>query len=111
MATVTAAGCGGLGAVTETLPAGSGCASGGLEGGEVHAAGRQVRFTLQGASPSPYIVNARSGEGIYSFSGMLKDSDRKDTPVGASSLTVRQASNPGPLCGPRTSGRDCGRNE
>ena len=40
MATVTAAGCGGLGAVTETLPSGSGGASGDLEGGEVQAAGQ-----------------------------------------------------------------------
>ena len=37
---VTAAGCGGLGAVTETLPAGSGCASGDLDNEEVQATGQ-----------------------------------------------------------------------
>ena len=40
MATVAAAGCGGLGAVTETLTAGFDHASGDLEGGEVQAAGQ-----------------------------------------------------------------------
>ena len=113
MVTVTAVGCGGLGAVTETLPARSGCASSGLDDTEVQAAGQQVRFTPQGNSPSMYIVNARSGERVYPFSGMLGDSGRKDTPVGASwgRATVRQPSDPGPLCAPRTSGHDCGRNE
>ena len=105
MATVTAAGCGGLGAVTETLPGGSGCASSGLDDEEVQAAGQQVRFTPQWASPSPYIVNAGSEEAVYPFPGMLRDSGRKDTPVGGASrrrATVPQPSNPGPLCAPRT---------
>ena len=101
MATVNAAGCGGLGAVRETLPTGSGGASAGLEDGEDQAAGRQVRFTRQRDSHYPFVVNAPSGERIYSFSDMLRDSGRKDTPVGASwgRATVRQASNPAP-CAP-----------
>ena len=83
--TITAAACGALGAVTETLPAGFGCASSDLDDEEVQAAGQPVRFTLQWASPSPYIVNAPSEEGAYSSSGMLRDSDRKDTPIGGAS--------------------------
>ena len=103
--TITSADFGGLGAVTETPPAGFGCASSDLDDGEVQATGQQVRFTLQGDSPSPYIVNTPSQEGVYPFSGMLRDSDRKDTPAGGASggrATVQQPSNPGPLCAQRT---------
>ena len=57
---ITAADYGVLGAVTETLPAGFGYASSGLDDEEVQATGQPVRFTLQGESPSPYIVNAPS---------------------------------------------------
>ena len=58
--TITAAGCGGLGTVTETLPAGLGRASSDLDDAEVQATGQQVRFPLQGDSPSMYIVTARN---------------------------------------------------
>ena len=64
--------------------------------GQVHSA--------RGQSP-PYIVNTPSQEGVYPFSGMLRDSDRKDTPAGGTSwgrATVQQPSNPGPLCAQRT---------
>ena len=83
--TITAAACGAFGAVTETLPAGFGCASSGPDGEQVQATGQHVRFTLQGDSPSRYIVNAPSEEGAYSSSGMLRDSGRKDTPIGGAS--------------------------
>ena len=99
MAITAASGCGGLGTVTETLPAGAGCASGGLDDEEVQVTARQVRFTVQRASPSQYIVNAPSEEGAYSFSGMLRGSDRKNTPAGGTSLgraIVQQPSHAGP---------------
>ena len=95
----------------ETLTAGSVCPSSDLDDGGVQAVGQQVRSNLQGDSPSPYTVNTSSGERVNPFSGMLRDSGRKDTPVGASSVIVRQSSNPGPLCAPRTSGHYCGHNE
>ena len=81
----TAADYGALGAVTEALPAGFACVSSGLDDEEVQATGQHVRFTRQGDSPSRYIVNAPSEEGAYSSSGMLRDSDRKDTPIGGAS--------------------------
>ena len=95
----------GFGAAKETLPARFGYASSDLDNEEVQATetGPQVRFTLQWDSPSTYIVNAPSEEGVYSFSGMLRDSDRKDTPVGGPSwerATVQQPSNPGPCALP-----------
>ena len=61
--TVTAADYGGWGAVTETLPAGSGYGSSGLDDEEVQASGQWVRFTLEGGSPSTYIVNPPSEAG------------------------------------------------
>ena len=95
--TITSADFGGLGAVTETPPAGFGCASSGPDGEQVQATGQHVRFTRQGDSPSRYIVNAPSQEGVYPFSGMLRDSDRKDTPAGGTSwgrATVQQRVHP-----------------
>ena len=80
---ITTADYGGLGVVRRTLPAGSGCASSDLDDEEVQATGQQVRFTLQGGSPSPCIVNPLSEEGVYPFSGMPRDSDRKDAPGSA----------------------------
>ena len=96
---ITAARCGGLGAVTQTLLAGFGCALSGLDYGEVGATGQQVNSPSTGPSPSPYIVNAPSKEGVYSSPGMLRGSERKDTPAGDASwgrVTVQQPSDPGP---------------
>ena len=90
---------GGFGGVTGTLPAGFGCVSSGLDDEQVQATGQHVRFTRQWASPSPYIVNGPSEKGAYSFSGMRRDSGRKDTPAGDASwerATVQQPSNSGP---------------
>ena len=50
----------GFGSSHGTLPAGFGCVSSGLDDEEVQATGQQVRFTLQGDSPSRYIVNGPS---------------------------------------------------
>ena len=63
------------------------------------------QFTQHGTSPSPYIVNAPSKEGVYSSPGMLRGSERKDTPAGDASwgrVTVQQPSDPGPCEPPRT---------
>ena len=52
-----------FGAVTETLPAGFGYVSSDRDDEEVQATGQWVRFTMQGDSPSPDIVNAPSKAG------------------------------------------------
>jgi predicted pyridoxine 5'-phosphate oxidase superfamily flavin-nucleotide-binding protein len=93
--TITAAGYGSLGAVTETLPVGFSYVSSSLtEEGEVtEVDDRTVRFTLQGADKSfTYTVTASSTAGTYDFSGMLRDADRADHDVGgAASVTVEAA--------------------
>jgi hypothetical protein len=73
--TITAAGYGSLGAVTETLPAGFSYESSSLTGeGEVDEVDAQtVRFILQGADKTfTYTVTASSTAGGYDFSGKLK---------------------------------------
>ena len=59
-------------------------------------------------SPCKEIVHPRTSltrparKRAYPFSGMLRNSDRKDTPAGGASwgITVQQPSAPGPLCAP-----------
>jgi hypothetical protein len=93
--TITAAGYGSLGAVTETLPAGFSYESSSLTGeGEVDEVDAQtVRFILQGADKTfTYTVTASSTAGGYDFSGKLRDADRADHDVGgAASVTVEAA--------------------
>ena len=90
--TITAAGYGSLGAVTETLPAGFTYVSSSLtdEGEVAEIDARTVRFTLQGADKTfTYTVTASSMVGSYSFSGKLRDSDRDDYDVvGDPTVTV-----------------------
>ena len=83
--TITATGYGSLGAVTETLPEGFIYVSSSLvdEGEVTEVDARTVRFTLQGADKTfTYTVTASSTPDSYDFSGMLRDSDKGDTPVG-----------------------------
>ena len=97
--TITAAAYGGFGGVTETLPAGFDYGSSSLPESQVTETGQEVRFILQGDDDSSfrYTVTASDTPGSYSFRGQLRDSDGTDHTVGgASSVTVRRASPPGP---------------
>ena len=87
---ITASGYGWLGAVTETLPPGFSYVSSSLEDSGVTDVGREVRFSLFGQTAFTYTVTAPSAEGTYSFSGVLRDSDREDVPVGGA-LTIAVA--------------------
>ena len=99
----TPAAYGRLGAVTETPPAGSGCASSGLDDeegqatrpvGQIHPAGGQSIHTS---------LTCPARKRAYPFSGMLRDSDRKDTPAGDASwgrATVSSPAIPSPCVRP-----------
>ena len=87
---ITASGYGWLGAVTETLPPGFSYVSSSLEDSGVTDVGREVRFSLFGQTAFTYTVTAPSAEGTYSFSGVLRNSDREDVPVGGA-LTIAVA--------------------
>ena len=87
---ITASGYGNFGAVTETLPPGFSYVASSLEDDSVTAVGREVRFTLLGQTAFTYTVTASSTAGTYSFSGVLRNSDREDVPVGGA-LTIAVA--------------------
>ena len=97
--TITAANYGSFGGVTETLPGGFVYVSSSLRDSQVTETGQDVRFVLEGDDDSSfwYRVTASDTPGSYSFSGQLRDSDRMNHGVGgASRVTVRRASPPGP---------------
>ena len=92
--TITAAKYGSLGRVTETLPAGFSYVSS-THGSVTHPVdgdSQKVRFILQGGTSFTYTVTASDVEGSYTFSGILRDSDRNDHAVGGdSTVTVGAA--------------------
>ena len=88
--TITASGYGGYGQVVETLPSGFSYVSSSLPDSGVTAVGREVRFILLGETDFTYTVTAPSAAGTYSFSGVLRNSDREDVPVGGA-LTIAVA--------------------
>ena len=91
--TIQVANYGGIGRVTETLPAGFAYVSSTHDSAGVNVNGQEVRFTLQGDSSVTYTVTASRTAGSHSFSGMLRDSDRANHPVGgADSVTVEPPS-------------------
>ena len=87
---ITASGYGRFGAVTETLPPGFSYVSSSLEDSGVTDVGREVRFSLFGQTAFTYTVTAPGAAGTYSFSGVLRNSDREDVPVGGA-LTIAVA--------------------
>ena len=107
--TIQVANYGGIGRVTETLPAGFAYVDSTHDTAGVRVNGQEVRFTLQGDSSVAYTVTASRTAGPHSFSGMLRDSDLANHTVGgADSVTVeapsttRSFDNPaigGPLAG------------
>ena len=80
--TIHVANYGGIGRVTETLPAGFAYVSSTHDSAGVNVSGQEVRFTLQGDSSVAYTVTASRTAGPHSFSGMLRDSDRTNHRVG-----------------------------
>ena len=90
--TIAVANYGGFGRVTETLPSGFAYKSSSLDASQVNASGQVVGFTLQGDSSFTYVVTASSTAGSHTFSGQLRDSDKRNHTVGgATSVTVQAA--------------------
>ena len=87
---ITASGYGAFGEVVETLPPGFRYVSRSLSDSGVTAVGREVRFSLFGQTAFTYTVTAPSAAGTYSFSGVLRNADRKDVAVGGA-LTIAVA--------------------
>ena len=93
--TVTANGYGNEGGrIEEMLPAGFSYVDESVSPSDIRVTerGQTVRFTFQGASRFTYRVTAASTSGAYTFTGVLRDSQRNTHPVaGDTSVTV----NPG----------------
>ncbi len=95
--TIRASNYGQAGGVTETLPEGFAYVSSSLDDEQVLVTGQQARFTLQGENSFTYTATVSSTEGDYTFSGILRDSDRNDHTVrGSARLTVGQPAPPPP---------------
>ena len=95
--TIQLADYGGIGRVTETLPAGFAYVDSTHDSAGVNVSGQEVRFTLQGDSSVAYTVTASRTAGSHLFSGMLRDSVRDDYPVGGvDTVTVEAPSTPTP---------------
>ena len=79
--TITATDYGGFGQLVETLPEGFTYKETSLEAG-ARVEGLNLFFTLLGDETFTYIVTAPDVEGVYGFSGVLKDSYKDERPVG-----------------------------
>ena len=95
--TITAAGYGGFGQVVETLPSGFSYEGSDLSEVAVEVEGQTVTFTLLGDDSFSCTVAAPSSEGVYSFSGVMLDSDKAEQAVeGDSSIRVGPEPTPTP---------------
>ena len=96
--TITATGYGTLGGqVVETLPDGFSYVRSDLDEEAVAVVGQAVTFTLFGTGPITftYTVTASREEGTYSFSGVLRNEDSEEQPVGSAS-TISVTTDPAP---------------
>ncbi len=99
--TITATGHGGIGQVTETLPPGFSYVSSDLSESAVTGDGQTFTFILLGDETFTYIVTAPETEGRYIFSGIIKDFEKDERPVGgASDIRVGVAPPPTPTPSP-----------
>ncbi len=83
--TISAQGYGPFGQVVETLPAGFSYVRSSLEAGDVDEEGRTIRFTLFGVSSFSYVVKVPRTEGRYTFSGIIKNSNREEGAIAGDS--------------------------
>ena len=93
--TIVATGYGSFGLLVETLPAGFSYASSELSKSAVVVEGQAVSFVLIGDQRFTYVVTAPRAEGVYSFSGFLKDFDKVEQSVGGDS-SIRVGPDPTP---------------
>ena len=86
---VVAEGHGAIGQVVETLPEGFVYRGSDQPDAAVSVQGQSVAFTLFQSSSFTYVVSAPAQEGVYAFTGIVKDQLRQEQPVtGAGSVRV-----------------------
>jgi len=93
---IEASGYGIFGQITETLPDGFTYVSSTLDPAGVEVVDSTVKFTFFGEHSFTYTVTASSVEGTYTFSGILKDADKSEYPVGGDTNVIVQGPAPTP---------------
>ena len=93
---------GSVGAVTETLPEGFAFVSSSHPEDQVRVDGNTLRFTFIGPGTTgfEYTVTAPVVEGLYQFTGTLRDDDKGDHSIGGASEVAVAASAPGATAEP-----------
>ena len=89
------AGYGSSGQVVETLPPRFTYVSGSLSDSRVQITGRVITFTLAGEGRFTYTATAPGAGGSYVFSGVLRNSQGEQVPVGGAFRIVVEAAPPG----------------
>ena len=89
------AGYGSSGQVVETLPPRFTYVSGSLPDSRVQVTGRVITFTLAGEGRFTYTATAPGAGGSYVFSGVLRNSQGEQVPVGGAFRIVVEAAPPG----------------
>ena len=79
--TITARNYGAFGQVVETLPDGFTFLGSSLDDAQVSSEGQTIQFTLLGDSRFTYTVTVPSAEGRYTFSGIIKNTDREEQTI------------------------------
>ena len=88
-----------FGQVVETLPGGFSYVESSLKEAQVTVEGQAATFTLLGETSFNYKVAASRTEGQYTFSGILRDADKQEEPIGGHTqirVGLQQAPTPTP---------------
>ncbi len=91
MVTITATDFGGFGLVRETLPEGFSYSGSSLSDVSVTVDGQTASFVLLGDRSFTYTADAPDVEGTYTFTGVVKDADKDERPVGGDSVPVARS--------------------
>ena len=83
---VSASGYGAVGQVVETLPEGFRYAGSSLSSGAVEVSGQTVEIVLLGVESFTYTAVAPEAGGHYAFSGVPKNDEKAEVPVGGASV-------------------------
>ena len=94
---INASGCGVMGQVRETLPAGFTYVSSSMDPSQVTVDGNVVRFTFFGGANFTYTVTAPAAEATYTFAGVVLDEDLVEFAVGGNTqIEVSEEAPPPP---------------
>ena len=94
--TITPANLGGFGQVEEMLPEGFTFVRSSLDVFQVNVTGQTVLFTLVSGDSFTYVVTTPAMEGQYTFSGIIKNTDRIEQAIGGRT-TLRVGPEPTPV--------------